>query len=66
MSACTYPSRAVLDRAREVDQRLRDVLAADDEAIPMILKAMEVEKAVEKALEDEPAGGSLAALARMR
>ena len=62
MSACTYPSRAVLDRAREVEQRLRDVLAADDEAIPMILKAMEVEKA----LEDEPVGGSLAALARMR
>ena len=62
MSATTYPSLALIERWREVDKRIWDVLAADDADMPMLLQAMRVDRA----LEEGPAGDSLADLARMR
>ena len=62
MSATTYPSLALIERWREVDKRLWDVMAADDADLPMLLQAMRVEKA----LRECPASDSLAELARMR
>ena len=63
VSAHTYPSKAVLDRAQEAEQRVWDVMGAlDDEELALVRKAIRVERA----LDDEPAGDSLAALARMR
>ena len=54
---------ARIERHTEIDRRIWDVLAADDDELPMLMQAMRVERALDDCPRD---ADSLADLARMR
>ena len=62
MSSATEASLRERELARQADRRLWDVLGADEEEITMLVQAMRLDRA----LDDGPAGDSLATLARIR